>query len=683
VATDRSQRIVDRSALVAISVIGALAVILTSTYSYLLFHSLAELYSVVIGTSVFVVAWNARKSVRSSHLLIIGTAFLTTSFLDTLHLLAYEGMGVFAAGGSNLPTQLWIAARYLQASSFLLAGLLAKRKVRPSAVLAGSVAAAMLLLTSIFVWKNFPECYIPGVGLTRFKVLSEYIISSLFVASGVLIYRQKDLFEEDVRNLLLGSLALMVGAEMAFTLYVGVYDFSNLVGHLFKIGSYYLAYRAILVTGIKRPFDILFRDLRLSQEALQRTNETLELKVRQRTGELADTIKRLEIEVGERSQAETNLRLSLRRLSALRDIDVAISSSLDPRLTLSVVVAKVVQELDVDAADILAMNQMTQTLEFAAGNGFRTSALQHTNIRIGDGFAGSVARNRRILRIDDLGEDNGRFGRSPEFDKEGFTSYCAVPLVSKGQVQGVLEVFKRDAIDFSDSWQEFLESLARQAVIAIENAALFERLVRSNQDLLYAYDATIEGWSTVLELRDIETEGHTRRVTEMTMRLAREMAYPADQMVHIRRGALLHDIGKLAIPDGILLKPASLTDEEWRIMRQHPVIAREMLGRIDYLRPALDIPYCHHEKWDGTGYPRGLQAEQIPIPARIFSVADVFDALTSDRPYRSAWTKSRALAYIEEQSGRYFEPRVVDVFMLKEADFTRVAAIEPSSALLS
>ncbi len=166
-----------------------------------------------------------------------------------------------------------------------------------------------------------------------------------------------------------------------------------------------------------------------------------------------------------------------------------------------------------------------------------------------------------------------------------------------------------------------------------------------------------------LDLKDKETEGHSRRVTEMTISVARKMAMKNEDLAHVRRGALLHDIGKMGIPDGILLKPGKLTDEEWEIMRRHPSYAYEMLLPIAYLRPALDIPCCHHEKWDGSGYPRGLKAEQIPLAARIFAVVDVYDALTSDRPYRPGWTKEQALKHIREQRGRHFDPRVVEIFL--------------------
>jgi putative nucleotidyltransferase with HDIG domain len=180
---------------------------------------------------------------------------------------------------------------------------------------------------------------------------------------------------------------------------------------------------------------------------------------------------------------------------------------------------------------------------------------------------------------------------------------------------------------------------------------------------VHAYDATLEGWSHALDLRDHETEGHTQRVAEMALRLARAMNVSDSELIHIRRGALLHDIGKMGVPDRILLKPGPLDDTEWGEMRRHPDYAFQMLAPIGYLRQALDIPYCHHEKWDGTGYPRRLSGTQIPLEARLFTIVDVWDALTTDRPYRNGWPREKALKYIREESGKYFDPKLVEMFL--------------------
>jgi putative nucleotidyltransferase with HDIG domain len=200
-----------------------------------------------------------------------------------------------------------------------------------------------------------------------------------------------------------------------------------------------------------------------------------------------------------------------------------------------------------------------------------------------------------------------------------------------------------------------------QTAIAIDNSSLFNDLQHSNAELTQAYDATIQGWSRALDLRDNETEGHTQRVTELTMKLGRQFGLTEEELVQVRWGALLHDIGKMGVSDGILLKPGTLTDEEWVVMKKHPTFAYEMLSPIRYLRLATDIPYCHHEKWDGTGYPRGLKGEQIPLVARIFAVVDVWDALISDRPYRAAWPEEKVLDHIRSLSGTHFDPQVVKI----------------------
>ncbi len=353
----------------------------------------------------------------------------------------------------------------------------------------------------------------------------------------------------------------------------------------------------------------------------------------------------------------------LERLQALRSIDLTISASLDLRVTLDVFLEQVTARLQVDAADILLLNRGTQALAYAAGRGFRTRALQHTQLRLGESHAGRAALERRAIHIPDLLANAGDLTRAPLLTTEGFVAYYGLPLVTKGQVKGVLEIFHRSTLTPDAEWLDFLEALAGQAAIAIDNTLLFEGLQRSNAELALAYDTTLEGWSRALELRDQETEGHTQRVTETTLRLAQAMGVNEDDLVHIRRGALLHDIGKMGIPDGILLKPGPLTEAEWEIMRKHPVYANDMLTPILFLRRALDVPHCHHEKWDGTGYPRGLKGEQIPLSARIFAVVDVWDALRSDRPYRAAWPDEKVREHLRSLSGAHFDPQVVQAFL--------------------
>lgn len=353
----------------------------------------------------------------------------------------------------------------------------------------------------------------------------------------------------------------------------------------------------------------------------------------------------------------------LSRLSSLREIDMAISGSVDLEMTMEVLISQLISTLDVDAACVLAYNPETHTLDYVSAQGFKTKFLQHTSLKMGEGLAGKAAQERLLVQIPDLREQPTSLDRSPLLGKENFVSYLAHPLVAKGDLVGVLEVFHRERLNPDPEWINFLDALARIAGIAIDRLNLFNDLSRSNFELQQAYDATIEGWARAIEMRDSSTSEHSRRVVALTMNLARKLGIKGENLTHIRRGALLHDIGKIAIPDGILLKTGKLTDDEWLLMKKHPKYAYDMLSSIDYLVPALDIPYCHHERWDGTGYPRGLSGEEIPLAARIFAVVDVWDALQSDRSYRDAWPEEKAVRHLKDECGKHFDTHVVNAFL--------------------
>ncbi|MEN3009072.1 HD domain-containing phosphohydrolase [Pseudothermotoga sp.] len=364
------------------------------------------------------------------------------------------------------------------------------------------------------------------------------------------------------------------------------------------------------------------------------------------------------------------LEKRFKRIQALHEIDRAISASTDLNLVLNVLLDQIMHQLNVDAVDVFLLNEHSMKLEYVAGGGFTSPQSLFMSFELGEGLIGCVGLNREPIVVKgNLCEFCEKFEgsscrRKEIILQEGFKFYAAFPLIAKGKLLGVLEVFRRSNVEENEDWLEFLKILSNQAAIAIDNAKMFETLQKKSVELMRAYDETIEGWAHVLDLRDKETEGHSERVAELTLEIARRMNVREEDMRYIRWGALLHDIGKMAIPDRVLQKPGKLTDEEWQIMKMHPVYAYQMLSRIEYLRPALDIPYCHHERWDGTGYPRGLKGYEIPLSARIFAVVDVYDALTSDRPYRKAWTKEEAIEYIKNQSGKHFDPKVVDVFLI-------------------
>jgi PAS domain S-box-containing protein/putative nucleotidyltransferase with HDIG domain len=368
-------------------------------------------------------------------------------------------------------------------------------------------------------------------------------------------------------------------------------------------------------------------------------------------------------DISDRVRAREMIQRQFEHLSALRRIDRVISSSFDLDFSLTEILTQVTNELNVDASDILLLTPGLTFMECAIDIGFRSSSAHDRKVFLSDSYAGRAALERRLVQIPNLSEDVDNPLLAKTFAGEGFRCYYGLPLIAKGKVMGVLEVFDRNPLNPDQEWLDFFESLAGQAAIAVENSKLFQGLERSNLELVQAYDATIEGWSRALDLRDKETEGHTLRVTEMTGELSHAFGLNSVELANARWGALLHDIGKMGVPDQILLKPGPLTDDEWVKMKKHPTLALELLSPIHYLRLALDIPYCHHEKWDGSGYPRGLKGKQIPLVARIFAVIDVWDALTADRPYRPAWTAEKARQHILDSSGTAFDPEVVEMFM--------------------
>lgn len=351
-------------------------------------------------------------------------------------------------------------------------------------------------------------------------------------------------------------------------------------------------------------------------------------------------------------------------LTALSNIDAAMTSHLDQKEIFSILLEQVVKRLEVDAAVLLLYQHESEMLEFASQVGYKNLGIEKLQLRKGESLSGQVAESKKTMHIRHLREENANLLLTPTRE-EGFEDFIGVPLMVESKLIGVLELFNRTQIQPDDDWLRFLDILVGQAAIVIDHVQLVNELQVANQDLLQAYDATIVGWSQAMDLRDKETEGHTQRVTELSIKLATVIGFETEELIQIRRGALLHDIGKLGIPDSILHKPGPLTEEEWLLMKRHPELAKNMLAQVEYLKPAMDIPYCHHEHWDGSGYPQGLKGEEIPIAARVFAVIDVWDALTSERPYRPAWSKEKTLQFIKDQSGKYFDPKILDIFIQK------------------
>lgn len=380
------------------------------------------------------------------------------------------------------------------------------------------------------------------------------------------------------------------------------------------------------------------------------------------------------VQAGQALQASRQkIEMQVRQLTMLHDIDLAISAEADASRIVSIVLERLIQLDEVSAVAFLSCCTGSGELELTFQHGLPAELLAEGPLDWSASCAGEALRSAQPKYFSDLAQADLAC-RMCQRMRPVFRACAALPLLARDQPSGILLVFSRRSIpgpvssapqlDLEDPvWQDFLHALAMQTAIALENARLLNRYQQANRELAQAYDTTIEGWSRALEFRDQETKGHTSRVTEMTMALAQALGVQGEDLVHLRRGVLLHDIGKMGVPDSILLKPGDLTEREWEIMRLHPAYGLQLLQPIEFLQPAIDIPYCHHEKWDGSGYPRGLAGTEIPLSARIFAVVDVWDALISTRPYHAAWPRERAMVYIRDQAGKHFDPDIVDAFL--------------------
>lgn len=363
--------------------------------------------------------------------------------------------------------------------------------------------------------------------------------------------------------------------------------------------------------------------------------------------------------------------ISHRELALLLEVSSSLASSLELAVVLQTAIEGAVEVLGMDMGVIYLLED--GSLYLRAGTPPLPSGMpeEHRRALLDDHpHLSRCLCDLEPVVVNDVAEEELSERERLVVESANLRSAIFAPMAVNGEALGALIVHtvgrKRT---FHPGDVDLCRTVSHQISLAVANAQLFEAIQRASGELAVAYDATLKGWSMALEMRDEETMGHTNRVTQLTVRLAAALGVAEEDLVHVRRGALLHDIGKLVVPDAILRKPGPLTDDEWVVMRRHPEHARAMLEEIEYLRPAIDIPYCHHERWDGSGYPRGLSGEQIPLPARVFAVIDVYDALISDRPYRAAWSHEEALTYIREQAGRQFDPKVVELFVQEIAVF--------------
>ena len=369
------------------------------------------------------------------------------------------------------------------------------------------------------------------------------------------------------------------------------------------------------------------------------------------------------VDITQLVESERSATHRLANIRALHEIDMAVSYHLELEKMLDVFLERLISRLGVDGADVFLIDEERSVLRFAHGKGIVTGEMDFRELPMEGTIPSSVASSGKPYSGPLDTSSNPECPRLKNLIDMKVKDYHAVPLETRGKILGVLETFDMMQIHRDSEWNDFLQMLAAQASLAIDVALMIDNLKDSNRKIAEAYDQTLEVLVGTLEMRDMNTKKHSRRVADLTVWLAEKMGASEEEIENMYRGALLHDIGKISIPDSVLLKEGPLSEDEWKVMKTHPTTAYEVLSQVEYLRPSLDIPYCHHERWDGSGYPRGLKGEEIPLAARIFAVVDVYDALTSDRPYRKAWSKEKTVEYLLENSGKLFDPAVIEKFL--------------------
>jgi putative nucleotidyltransferase with HDIG domain len=382
-----------------------------------------------------------------------------------------------------------------------------------------------------------------------------------------------------------------------------------------------------------------------------------------REAAVREASERLEHETVERQVAQSRLALSLARLRALSGADAPAIADLPDDQQLGATLDAIVPLISVDVA-VFSLLQGDRLVAAASRGSERFEGLT-APLPVADPAVCTARREQHAtFAVEPGSAGSSPLARADAMRRGDLRTYHVFSLSVGDRHLGILELYAHTPTDGRrPDWVPFVETHCVRLAHAIDTRALRSRLVTANTEIQGAYDGAIEGWARALDLRDHETMGHSRRVTELALELARRLGLDEGELDDLRRGALLHDIGKIAVPDAILRKQGSLDEAERSVMERHTEFARDLLEPIPFLRSAIDIPYAHHERWDGHGYPRGLMGEEIPLAARIFAVADVYDALTYDRPYRRAWSVAQARAYIAEGAGTHFDPDVVAAFL--------------------
>ena len=667
---------------------------LVKNHSFVLFHSLVEVFSIVIAGAIFALAWNARRYFNNGYILFIGISFLFVGFIDLLHTLAYKGMGVFTGYGSDLPTQLWIAARWLQALAFLAATFFLDRKLsRPLVVLAGGAVVSTLLFLSIFYWKTFPPCFVEGTGLTSFKIASEYGISLLLLVSIIPLVKKKDKLHPRVRQLIIASILSTVASEMSFTLYVDVYGFFNTLGHFFKVIAFIFIYKAVVSIGLKQPYDLLFRDLKIRQEELRRSEERYHSLFQHMFEGMAYCRMEFDADGHPVDFAHLAVNDAFEKLTGLKNLEGKRASEIVPSLrkenpdffeiTGRVATTGRPEQLEIF---LKPLDMWLHISVYSIEKGTFVAVFENITERmqaeqdyrsifenVQEGIFRSTPDGKIILANEAMAK---MFGYDSPAEIMADITDAALQLYAypedRAKMKAVMEEqntirnyeiqFRRkDGGAFWGSTTMKAIRNGRHQILYYEGIVedITERKLNIER-LRKTLGGTVQAIASLVETRDPYTAGHQRRVADLARAIATEIGLSGDQIDGIRIAGTIHDLGKISVPSEILTIPRKLTALEFSLIKNHPQSGYDILKDIEFPWPIARMVLEHHERINGSGYPNGLRGEDLLIESKILAVADVVEAMATHRPYRPALGIDAALAEITEKKGILYDPEVVD-----------------------
>jgi len=721
---------------VALSGVAFVMLYLAQSYNYLLFHTTVEVMSVLPSIMIFMIVlylWNYLKD--NNFLSFIGISLFFIGVIDFIHMIAYKGMPIFAGFDSNLPTQLWIAARYVQMVSFVIAALLINRArhINKTKIIIIYIVVVLVMLWSIFVSKIFPDALIEGSGLTRFKVYSEYVISIGLLLSGAIIWKKRENFTGNMAQLLLLSILCQILSELSFTLYISVYGFANFLGHYFKVIWVVLLYRAILGPALESSREMLFKELAASEKSLRESEERYRLLtenasdviwvynlLKNKFSYISPAVFRLQGFTQEEA-IQKNLEESMIPESAAVVREV-IASSMDAFIRNPNDSNYHIIEIQQPCknGDIIWVELSTKTRFNAEGqieiegvsrniDKRKKSQLKYLYLSYHDQLTGLYNRRfyeEELRRLDTernlpltiaMGDINGlkltndSFGhlmgdkliiRVAEVIKEACRDDDVVARIGGDEFVIILPI--TETLEAGKIVNRINKLIMKRKLGEIQPSISFgyetktsmdqkiEDICKGAEDHMYR-NKLDESTSTKSNMIDIimrtlyeksprETL-HSKRVSEICELIAQSMNLSSDDIKQITIAGLMHDIGKIGIDEKILNSAEKLSEEEWKKIKKHPEISYHILSAANEFSEIANFALAHHERWDGHGYPKGITGEDIPLPARIIAIADSFDAMTKDRPYKKALSENDAINEIERCSGTQFDPKIVEVFV--------------------